>query len=237
MLDAIVLCGGQGTRLASVISDVPKPLAPVLERPFLDYLLAFLSNSHVARSAILAAHHLAGRIKDHYATHPAPLPLRIVTEPRPLGTGGAIMNCLDTVEGPRFLCLNGDSLCDGDLAALVAAHDTSAPGITLSLVQVADTARYGRAVTDETGRIVQFSEKAASVGPGLINAGIYVIDRVVLEPWNGEALSMERDVIPRLARRGCVRGFILPGPFIDIGLPETYAAAADFVRRCAMGSG
>ena len=80
-----------------------------------------------------------------------------------------------------------------------------------------------------------FAEKAASTGPGLINAGIYVIDRDVLEPWNGEALSMERDILPKAVRKGLVRGVRLSGPFIDIGLPETYAAAADFVRHLEAG--
>src|SRR5262245_46791939 len=188
MLDAIILCGGLGTRLARVVADVPKPLAPVSEKPFLDYLLELLARSGVVRSATLAVHHLADRIVDHYADHPAPFPLRIVKETKPLGTGGAIMNCLGSVEGQIFLCLNGDSICGGDLAALVAAHRSSGPGLTLGLVEVPDTSRYGRAICDASGRIVEFAEKAALTGAGLINAGIYVIDRAVLEPWNGEAL-------------------------------------------------
>jgi NDP-sugar pyrophosphorylase family protein len=235
MLEAIILCGGRGTRLASVVTDVPKPLAPVLGRPFLDYLLGFLRNSGVVRSVTLAVHHFADQIVSHYATHPAPLPLRIVTEPSLLGTGGAIMNSLGSVEGPSFLCFNGDSLCGGDLAALIETHRVLAPGVTLGLVELPDTSRYGRAVCDEGGRILEFSEKAPSLGPGLINAGVYVIDRDVLGPWNGGVLSMERDILPRLVRSGHVRGVRMSGPFIDIGLPETYAAAADFVRALVSG--
>jgi D-glycero-alpha-D-manno-heptose 1-phosphate guanylyltransferase len=235
MLDAVILCGGRGTRLASVINDVPKPLAPVLHRPFLDHLLAFLHKSNVARSATLAIHHLADQIIAYYADHPAPLPLQFVREARPLGTGGAVMNSLSVVEGLTFLCLNGDSLCGGDLAALIEAHHASTRGVTLGLVHVEDTARYGRAITDKAGRIVEFHEKAACLGPGLINAGIYVIDRDVLDPWNGEALSLEREILPALVRRGCVRGVTLSGPFIDIGLPETYAAATDFICRLRAG--
>jgi len=231
MLDAIILCGGQGTRLASIVADVPKPLAPVSEKPFLDYLLAFLSHSGAVRSATLAVHHLADRIVSYYADHAAALPLRIVNEHKPLGTGGAIMNCLGAVDGPAFFCFNGDSICGGDLGALVAAHHASAPGVTLGLVELADTSRYGRAICDAAGRIVEFAEKAPSQGSGLINAGVYVIDRQALAPWDGAALSMERDMLPRLVRDGRVRGVRMSGPFIDIGLPETYAAAADFVRR------
>lgn len=230
-LDAIILCGGQGTRLASVVADVPKPLAPVSDRPFLDYLLALLARSGAVRSATLAVHHLAERIRAHYAMHRAPLPLRIVQEEKPLGTGGAIMNCLGSVEGPTFFSLNGDSICGGDLKTLIGKHRSSGPGLTLALIEVPDTSRYGRTVLDASGRIVEFTEKAASAGPGLINAGIYVIDRDVLEPWSGETLSMERDILPRAVRQGFVRGVELSGPFIDIGLPETYAAAAEFMRR------
>src|SRR3954462_14842817 len=98
MLDAIILCGGRGTRLASVIAEVPKPLAPVWDRPFLDYLLALLSRSGAVRSATLAVHHLADRIISYYADHAAPFPLRIVTEDRPRGTGGAMMNCLGAID-------------------------------------------------------------------------------------------------------------------------------------------
>lgn len=230
-LDAIILCGGQGTRLARVVADVPKPLAPVSKKPFLDYLLAFLARSQAVRSATLAVHHLAERITRYYATHRAPLPLSIVQEEKPLGTGGAIMNCLGSVEGPTFLSLNGDSICGGDLEGLIERHRSSDPGMTLALIEVPDTSRYGRTILDASGRIVEFSEKAASAGPGLINAGIYVIDRDVLEPWSGEALSMERDILPCAVRNGLVRGVELSGPFIDIGLPETYAAAAEFMRR------
>lgn len=235
MLDAIILCGGQGTRLASVVPDVPKPLAPVSEKPFLDYLLALLARSGAVRSATLAVHHLAEQIVSYYAAHRAPFPLRIVKEARPLGTGGAIMNCLGSVEGPTFLCFNGDSICGGDLAALIDAHRSFGPGLTLGLVALPDTSRYGRAICDASGKIIDFAEKSASTGPGLINAGIYVIDRDVLEPWNGEALSMERDILPKAVRKGLVRGVRLSGPFIDIGLPETYAAAADFMRRLEAG--
>ena len=236
MLDAIILCGGRGTRLASVVSDVPKALAPVLGEPFLDHLMALLARSGAVRSVVLAVHHLADRIAEHYAEHPAPLPIKIVPEPIPLGTGGAIMNCLGAVTGPRFLCLNGDSLCGGDIAGLAAAHAGATPGVTLGLVEVPDTSRYGRAILDDAGNVVEFAEKTASLGPGLINAGIYVIDRAALGTWNGrDVLSMERDILPRLVQQRQVRGTALSGPFIDIGLPETYAVAADFVRRLRGG--
>ena len=121
--------------------------------------------------------------------------------------------------------------------ALVEAHRASAPGVTLGLVETPDTSRYGRVICDAAGRVTEFAEKAPSLGPGCINAGVYVIDRQALGSWSGEALSMERDILPRLVGEGRVQGIRMSGPFIDIGLPETYAAAADFVRRLGVGEG
>lgn len=236
MLDALILCGGRGTRLAGVLSDVPKPLAPVAGRPFLDYQLALLAASGMVRSATLAIHHLAHQFLDHYAAHQAPLPLRFVREETPLGTGGALLNALAGIESATVLCLNGDTLLGGDIASLIAAHRAFGPGLTMGLVEMRDTSRYGRVTLDGTGRVLSFSEKAPGSGAGLINAGIYVIDRSVLDPYNGEVLSMEANILPSLVDRGLVHGFLLPGPFIDIGLPETYAAAGDLLSSLRRGA-
>ncbi|MEA2936268.1 MAG: hypothetical protein QOD74_2914 [Variibacter sp.] len=230
MLDAIILCGGRGSRLSSVVSDVPKPLAPVLGRPFLDHLLAFIAQSGAVEGAVLAIHHLSDRIVSYYETHPAPLPLQFVREPKPLGTGGALFNSMAATQSRTLFCFNGDSLCGGDLTALAEAHRSFGPGFTLGLTHVPDTSRYGSVICDPSDRVLRFSEKSASHGPGLINAGVYVIDREVLGPWNGETLSLETEVLPRLVEAGAVRGVAMAGPFLDIGLPESYAAAEDFIR-------
>ena len=237
MLDAIILCGGRGTRLNSVLSDCPKPLAPVLGKPFLDYLISYLATSGMVRAVTLAIHHMSDRFIEHYATHVPPLPIRFVREPRPYGTGGALMNALSANDSETVLCLNGDSIVGCDLAKLVAAHRKFQTGVTLALVAVENTERYGRVVCDDTGQILSFSEKSASAGPGLINAGVYVIDKSTLGPWDGEVLSMETDILPRLAREGRLHGIRVKGPFIDIGMPETYAAAGDFLRGFTMAEG
>ena len=143
MLDAIILCGGRGSRLSSVVSDVPKPLAPVLGRPFLDHLLSFIAQSGAVEGAVLAIHHLSDRIVSYYETHPAPLPLQFVREPKPLGTGGALFHSMAAAQGRTLFCFNGDSLCGGDLTALVEAHRSFGPGFTLGLTHVSDTSRYG----------------------------------------------------------------------------------------------
>ena len=230
-MDAIVLCGGYGTRLAQVVADVPKPLAPVLGRPFLDYIITHLARSGIVDSVTLAVHYRAEKIIEHYRASPPPLPVRFVREATPLGTGGAVLNALASVAGDTVLCLNGDTLALGDLPGLVAAHRAWGAGVTLGLVEVDDSARYGRVDVDDAGRVRSFREKSASSGGGLVNAGLFVVDRAALGEWDGAPVSMETVLLPRLAEHGRLFGFPLSGPFIDIGVPETYAAAAEFVSR------
>jgi D-glycero-alpha-D-manno-heptose 1-phosphate guanylyltransferase len=235
-LHALILCGGRGTRLASVVSDVPKPLAPVLGRPFLDYLLDHLAASGVVSGVTLATHHMSEKIADHYRAHPPKLPLRVLREDVPLGTGGAIFNAFSSIRDATILAFNGDSLVGGDLDHLVATHQAKRHGVTLGLVRVEDTRRYGRVEIDASGRVTAFHEKAADAGVGLINAGVYVISREALGAWDGQALSIETGVLPRLALAGLVGGEVLAGPFIDIGLPETYEAARVFVQQFPVGA-
>jgi NDP-sugar pyrophosphorylase family protein len=229
MLDAVVLCGGRGTRLASVVADIPKPLVPVQGRPFLDHLLAILAASGQVRSVKLAIYHFAEQFFTHYASYKPVLPVQLVREPKPLGTGGALLNALTAVEGGTAFCFNGDSLVGGSLERLYAAHRDFGPGVTIGAVQVPDASRYGSIVCDDDGRVQAFREKSASKDAGLINAGVYVLDKEVFGPYNGGVLSIETDILPRLAKEGRLRAVRLEGPFIDIGIPETYAAAADFL--------
>lgn len=230
MLDAVVLCGGRGTRLASVVADIPKPLVPVLGRPFLDHLIAILAASGQVRSVKLATFHFAEQFEAHYAAYKPALPMQLIREPKPLGTGGALLNALVSVKGGSALCFNGDSLVGGSLERLYAAHREFGPGVTIGAVQVPDASRYGSIVCGSDGRVQAFLEKNASKDSGLINAGVYVLDKEVFGPYNGEVLSIETDILPRLAAEGRLRAVRLEGPFIDIGIPETYAAAEDFLK-------
>jgi D-glycero-alpha-D-manno-heptose 1-phosphate guanylyltransferase len=227
-LDAIVLAGGKGTRLASIVTDVPKPLAPVAGRPFLDYLFASFLAGGVVDRVILAIGHLADRVVDHYAAAPSALPLEFSVEMTPLGTGGALVNAWKRVRGDRALVANGDSIVAADHQALLAHHQRSGAAVTMTLVEVPDTARYG-AVTLTGSRVVAFHEKAASGGPGLINAGLYLIEAAALIGLPDGPSSLERDLLPSLVAAGRVEAVITTGVFLDIGLPETYAAAPAFV--------
>lgn len=235
-LDAIVLAGGKGTRLASVVADVPKPLAPVSGRPFLDYLFASFVTGGVVDRVILAIGHLADRVVDHYSAAPSLLPLEYSIEATPLGTGGAVVASWTQVRGDRALVANGDSIVAVDHQALLSHHQRSGAAVTMTLVKVPDTTRYG-AVTVTGSRVVTFNEKVASGGPGLINAGLYLVEATALEGLPKGPSSLERDILPRLAAAGRVQAIVTSGAFLDIGLPETYSAAPSFVAGLGSGTG
>lgn len=229
-VDAIIFAGGRGTRLASVVSNVPKPLAPVAGRPFLDYLLDAYAASGAVRRVVLALGHLAEAVIRHYQEAPPPLPLDWVVETEPLGTGGALLNALPATDGGTVLVANGDSLIEMDIPALLAHHHASGAGLTLALTEVDDVGRFGRVLLDGS-RVTGFAEKSADGGRGAINAGVYVLDRSVLADLPAGPSSMELDIIPRLIAEGRVQAVVFRGAFIDIGLPATYAEAPAFVER------
>jgi D-glycero-alpha-D-manno-heptose 1-phosphate guanylyltransferase len=228
-MDAIVLCGGKGTRLSSVISDVPKPLAPVNGRPFLDYLLSYLAASGLVRHAILATGHLAEKVEQHYESRFGPLRLSYSREDNPLGTGGAVLLALrrHAIASPFFIA-NGDSFVDASLASLSALLSEKAD-LAMSLYQIDDAARFG-SVELEGRTVTGFHEKNGRPVPGTINAGLYACRPHVFDAWHGHAgaLSLEQDMLPILVQQQRVAGLCSGTRFIDIGLPETYLAAPDF---------
>ncbi len=174
--EAIVLAGGFGTRLSHVVSDLPKPMAPVAGRPFLEYLLDDLLRQGI-RHVVLSTGHLHEKIESHFGTHYRSLALSYAYEAVPLGTGGGILNALRHCHEETVAVLNGDTLFRIDLARLAAFHGERHALLSLALRQVDDTARYGRVQITAVGRIEAFLEKAATQGPGLINGGIYLLSQ------------------------------------------------------------
>jgi NDP-sugar pyrophosphorylase family protein len=217
-MQAVVLVGGLGSRLRPAVADRPKALASVGGRPFLDWLLLALSEQGVGR-VVLATGYLAAAFDPHLAGWRAlGLEVELSREASPLGTGGAARLALDRIEGDRLLVLNGDSFCPFDLTRLD-------PAPALWLVEVEDASRFGSVELAADGRVRSFREKVGAVGPGLINAGVYFLDRADLAAIGpGRPASLERDVLPGLVGRG-LRGVVGPGPFVDIGTPQSYAAA------------
>ncbi|MBL0125314.1 MAG: NTP transferase domain-containing protein [Betaproteobacteria bacterium] len=229
-MDAIVLCGGRGTRLVSVVSDVPKPLAPVGGRPFLDYVLSYLSQSKLVSRVVLATGHLAAKVETHYGASFSDLSIAYSPEIEPLGTGGAVFQAMRRfdIAGPFFI-LNGDSFVDAELEALVELLDWRSSNLAMTLFRVDNAARFGTVACDGL-RVTGFAEKTVRTEPGLINAGIYAATRDTFGEWNqvNGYVSLEHTVFPALVRRGAVAAIQSGRRFIDIGLPETYAAAETF---------
>jgi mannose-1-phosphate guanylyltransferase len=234
--DSLVLAGGLGTRIRPVLGDVPKLLAPIGERTYLDFLLQWLARFG-ARRVVFALGHGAKPILDHLGqwTQGA-LAIDTVVEPSPLGTAGAVRFARGKLATDPVLVLNGDSFVDADLCAFHAAHCASgAPG-TILCVEVANAGRYGRVLIDDQQRIGGFREKDASVlGHAFVSAGVYFLSAALLDQIAaGHASSIERDVFERLpagslaAFAGCFR-------FIDIGTPETLALAESVLGRDGFG--
>ncbi|MCA1825607.1 MAG: sugar phosphate nucleotidyltransferase [Myxococcales bacterium] len=217
---AIVLVGGAGTRLPEVSATRPKPMADVGGRPFLEYLLAWLRASGV-EEAVLCAGYKAEVIEAHFGDDPR---VRVLRETEPLGTAGALRLALPFV-GERALVLNGDSYAEPDLDELARVHRECGAAVTLVAVERPDASRFGRLRAGGT-RLLAFEEKNPSPEPGLINGGIYLVERSVLERIPaGRAVSFEREVLPGLIASGAkVSVCRYDGYFEDIGVPEGLAA-------------
>ncbi len=229
MHEAILLVGGRGTRLQSVISDRPKPLAEVAGRPFAEWLLLQLRAQGVRRF-ILASGYLSEHIQNHFGDG-ARWGVEIVhsVESEPLGTGGAARLAAEHVRGAHCFLLNGDSYCTVELAALAHYHQRVGARATLALRHLPDASRYGTVELAPDGQIVRFREKVAAAGPGLINAGVYCLAReAVLSLPPAQVLSIETEVFAHWAGTG-VYGLLSEGAFLDIGTPETYAQAESYL--------
>ena len=222
---AVVLAGGFGTRLQSVVADVPKPMAPVAGRPFLEVLLDTLADAGVGR-VVLAVGYKREVIERHFEAAYRGMTIEYSVESAPLGTGGALRQALDLTGVARALVLNGDTWCPVDLQALIDTHRRHAAMLTLTLTQVPDAGRFGAVELDADGRVRAFHEKRAGGGPGRINAGVYVVERSLLSYAPSTCdFSFETDVMQRQVGHVPVFGHVTDAPFIDIGIPSEFARA------------
>jgi len=222
-MEAVVLAGGLGTRLDSVLQHTPKALAPVAGRPFLEVLLKRLHTSGVTR-VILSVGYLGGMIVDHFGEEFQGLELSYSVETEPLGTGGATRKSLDMAVSNSVLVLNGDTMVDVDYSTMLRRHIELGASVSVALTQVADTARYGRVVVNGD-RIVDFAEKSAR-GAGQINAGVYGLNRDLFTACPmPDVFSLERDFLVPYVRELQPLAFETSGYFIDIGTPEDLSRA------------
>ncbi len=224
-MQAIVLAGGLGTRLRTVVPDLPKPMAPIRGKPFLSILLDDLVTAGFS-NVILAVGYRHEAIRDYFGDRYKSLRLDYSVESEPLGTGGAIWLALAQTTAPHVFVVNGDTYLELDYQSMLAFHHEANATLTVAVCSVPDAGRYG-ALDIERNRIRGFSEKGRS-GPGIINGGVYLLSR---DLFNGYALptvfSFETDLLaPHV---GTLRplAFQTAGTFIDIGVPKDYARAQD----------
>jgi D-glycero-alpha-D-manno-heptose 1-phosphate guanylyltransferase len=224
MIPAVVLAGGLGTRLAAVSEGLPKPMLEVAGRPFLEYVLDTLIDAGVSQ-IVLAVSYRWNILRRHFGDSYRGASVEYSVEEQPLGTGGAIRQCLNDHQLAQALILNGDTLFRIDLADLVARHKQSAAKVTMALRRVDNASRYGLVTCDNSGIVTAFRSDGDGK-PGLINGGTYVVntlhlDGVELPP----GFSFERDFLERYVSRIRPLGVESSGYFVDIGIPEDLARA------------
>jgi D-glycero-alpha-D-manno-heptose 1-phosphate guanylyltransferase len=230
MQACIVLAGGLGTRLRSAVADLPKCLAPVGSRSFLDIQLQTLFAAGVD-DVVLSLGYGAEAVIASVARNQAGKPVRHVVEPALLGTGGAIAFVMDKLGLDEALVANGDTYLDGSIAAMLVPLDRTANELfRMAVVNVPDRARFGGVQVDAAGRVERFLEKGQQ-GAGPINAGLYRLCRAALPAARAGAYSLEAEVLPGLVAQRAVTALAVAGSFVDIGVPK------DYFRFCAQHGG
>lgn len=221
-MEAIVLAGGFGTRLRRIVPDLPKPMADIAGRPFLEILLVALARKGFAR-VVLSLGYMSGKIISHFGGHYAGMELLYEVEQQPLGTGGAARASLVRCQSDHVFVFNGDTYIDLEFDELKNLWKSNHHPIIV-VREVIDTARFGMVQVDD-GRVIAFREKGVA-GTGLINAGCYVLPQDALHDFPlGQNFSLEKDYLAKAVCRTPFDSFLTRGSFIDIGVPEDYARA------------
>lgn len=235
---ALILAGGFGTRLRSLVSDLPKSMALVAGKPFLDHQIRYLRDQGI-KEFVLAVHYMKDVIES-YLKDGKRMGVNITysEEESPLGTAGAIKNAEKYLKTDNFFVFNGDSYTNLNLSELSRYHQEKGSNFTIGLINSEDTSRYGTVIL-ENGRITDFSEKKESKNSGLINTGVYLFNPRIfdlIEP--GKKVSLEEEIFPRLAKEGMLYGYTHEGTHIDIGTPEGFHKfRRDVLERIVMDQG
>jgi len=227
----LLLVGGLGTRLRSVVPSTPKPLASVGERPFLELLVGQLSNQGI-RHLVMCTGYLAGEIEREFGDGRRwNVAIEYSRELQPMGTAGAVKLAGSYLsEVPEFLVMNGDSFMELDLQRLIYFHRGSGGLASMAVFHTRNDNRYGTVQMDKNGRVTAFAEKTSSDVPAFVNAGVYVFDRKIFSHIPDGPCSLERDVFPKILDHGLFASE-QQGVFIDIGTPEDYSRAQDLSAR------
>lgn len=224
-MEAIILAGGFGTRLKHIVSNVPKPMAPINDRPFLVYILDYLKKYNFSK-VIMAVGYKSNCIKDYFKNSYKGMEIVYSEEDNPLGTGGAIKKALFNAITEEVFILNGDTFFDCNLNEMRVAHKSSSCDITVAVKMMNDFSRYGSVVLKDN-KIIRFVEKQKT-DEGIINAGIYLINKKIFDGIQEIEFSFEQIILESLKYSMCA--YESNGYFIDIGVPEDYyKAQKDFV--------
>jgi len=219
-MKALILAGGFGTRLKSIVSDVPKPMALIAGKPFLEHQILLLKESGIT-DIVLAIHHLGDKIKSYFGDGRFwKVNITYSEEESPLGTAGAILNAKEHI-GEEFIVLNGDTYSPINLKHFINLHKTSNHEYTMSLAKVSDASERG-VVGLHNNKVTEFIEKQ-SMSEGIINRGVYILNSSIFDFIKPNTkFSLELEVFPELAKQGLLHGYVDDAYFIDIGLPSTY---------------
>ncbi len=224
-MEAIVLCGGLGTRLRAAVSDLPKSMADINGKPFLAYQLQYLKQQGITK-VILAAGYKHEAIIDYFGATYLDMTLSYSIEDEPLGTGGAIVKALQQVKSEYCYILNGDTLFTASFASLKTLQNEHQADLSLALRVVEDVSRYGEVTIDENGQVTGFFEKNQQAGKGLINGGIYYVNTAFVKHWALDGkFSFEKEILEKRYTDNKLYGMPCTDYFLDIGIPEDYERA------------
>ena len=234
-ISAVILAGGKGTRLSSVISDRPKVLAEVEGHPFITYLLEQINSAGILKTCLCTGY-MADQVRCTCGNSYEGMEITYSEESIPLGTGGAILNGLSKITTRLILVMNGDSYCGIDLSEFISFAEEKDSEIAMVGVEVPSASRYGTIVLDNNGNVSNFIEKNNLDVSGLINAGIYMMKRDFLLSWpQGRNISIEKEIFP--FHKKSISLFQTKAPFIDIGTPEDYKKTGQVLREASSWRG
>lgn len=223
--DIIILAGGLGTRLRSEVSDLPKTMASVNGKPFLEYLLLYINNMGFQK-VILSTGYMSEVIENHFGNNFKSVNIDYSVEKEPLGTGGAISLALDHVETPYFIVMNGDTFFPINLQRFFQTHVEYLADTTIALREVPDASRYGQVEINDQQIITAFQEKSNNKNVGLINGGTYIIRTKYFKKFElPQKYSFEKDWLQKYVSSENIRGQVFNDYFLDIGIPEDYRRA------------
>ena len=228
-MKAVVMAGGEGTRLRPMTANQPKPLLPVVNRPIMEHVLRLLKR-HGFDETVVTVQFLAAMVRNYFGDgDDVGMELRYATEETPLGTAGSVKNAEDELKDDGFLVISGDALTDMDLTEMVRFHKENGALVTVGLTRVPDPLEFGIVIADEDGRIQRFLEKPTwgQVFSDTVNTGVYIMEPEVLAEVSAkESVDWSHDVFPKLLQRGApIYGYVSDRYWEDVGTLESYLKA------------